>query len=275
MNGKSVTLLPELCSSLKKLSLGHLIDPLPERLLLAEKQKLDFQELMLLLLNDEISRRESTSTTRRSRAAGLDPTMMLESWDPRAKVTYDKRVFAELCSLRFIEAKRNVVVLGPVGVGKTFLATALGHIACRHRYQVLFSRADDMLRRLKQSRFDNSRDALMIELSTVDLLIIDDFALESMNRDESRDVYQLFVERTGRVATIITSNRDTSEWLATFDDVLLAQSAVDRLSNSAYDLIIEGESYRPQLKPKVSSDDPPPETPVTKPKMPIRRKRRR
>lgn len=275
MNGKTPTLLPELCASLKKLSLGQLIDPLPERLLLAEKQQLDFQELLLLLLNDEISRRESTSTSRRARAAGLDPTMMLENWDPRAKVTYDKKVFAELCSLRFIEARRNVVVLGPVGVGKTFLATALGHIACRHRYQVLFSRADDMLRRLKQSRFDNSRDALMTELSTVDLLIIDDFALEPMSRDESRDVYQLFVERTGRAATIITSNRDTSEWLATFDDVLLAQSAVDRLSNSAYDLIIEGESYRPHLKPRVSADDPPPETPVTKPKMPIRRKRRR
>lgn len=275
MNNKPPTLFPELCASLKKLRLGQLIDVLPERLVLAEKQKLDFQELFLLLLNDEISRRESTSATYRSRAAGLDPTMMLEQWDSRAKVTYDKRVFAELCSLRFIDAKRNVVVLGPVGVGKTFLATALGHIACRHRYQVLFYRADEMLRRLKQSRFDNSRDALMNELSTVDLLIIDDFALEPMSREESRDIYQLFVERTGHAATIVTSNRDTNEWLATFDDVLLAQSAMDRLCNSAYDLIIEGESYRPQQKPKVSSDDPPPETPVTKPNTPIRKKRRR
>ncbi len=268
------TLSPELCTALKKLRLGQLIDVLPERLLLADKQKLDFQELMLLLLNDEISRRESTSTTRRARAAGLDPSMRLEHWDSSAKVSYDKRVFAELCSLRFIEAKRNVVVLGSVGVGKTFLANTLGHIACRHRYQVLFTRADAMLRRLKQSRFDNSRDALMTELSTLDLLIIDDFALEPMNRDESRDVYQLFVERTGHAATIITSNRDTGEWLATFDDVLLAQSAVDRLSNAAYDLVIEGESYRPRQKPKVSDDDPPPESPVTKPSTPIRKKGR-
>lgn len=275
MSSKPMTLLPELCSCLKKLSLGQLIDVMPERLSLAEKHQLDFQQLLVLLLNDEISRRESSSATRRSRAAGLDPTMMLENWDPRAKVSYDKRVFAELCSLRFIEAKRNVVLLGPVGVGKTFLATALGHIACRHRYQVLFYRADEMLRSLKQSRFDNSRDVLMNELSTVDLLIIDDFALESMNRDESRDIYQLFVERTGHSATIVTSNRDTNEWLATFDDVLLAQSAVDRLTNSAYDLIVDGESYRPQQKPKVSADDPPPETPVTKPKLPIRKKRRR
>jgi DNA replication protein DnaC len=96
-----------------------------------------------------------------------------------------------------------------------------------------------------------------------------------MSHHETRDIYQLFIERTGHVATIVTSNRDTNEWLATFDDVLLAQSAVDRLSNSAYDLIIEGESYRSQQKPKVSADDPPPETPVTKPMLPIGKKRRR
>ena len=136
------------------------------------------------------------------------------------------------------------------------------------------TRADDLLRRLKQSRMDNSRDALMIELTTVDLLIIDDFALEPMTRDESRDIYQLFVERNGRVATIITSNRDTSEWIAAFDDVLLAQSAVDRFINSAYDLVVEGESYRARLKPTVDAAETLPEVPVTKPDLPILRSKR-
>jgi hypothetical protein len=104
----------------------------------------------------------------------------------------------------------------------------LGHIACRHGYHVRFTRADEMLRRLRQSRLDNSRDAEMIALTSVDLLVLDDFALEPMSKEESRDVYQLFLERTGRASMIVTSNRDTAEWLAMFDDVLLAQSAVDR-----------------------------------------------
>jgi DNA replication protein DnaC len=130
-----------------------------------------------------------------------------------------------------------------------------------------------MLRRLKQSRLDNSREAVMSELVGIDLLIIDDFALEPMSREESRDVYQLFVERTGRSATIITSNRDTHEWIATFEDVLLAQSAVDRFINAAYDLVIEGESYRARLKPSVDRD--PPEVPIPKPEVPIRQRRRR
>ena len=121
-----------------------------------------------------------------------------------------------------------------------------------------------MLRRLKQSRLDNSRDAVIAELSSIDLLIVDDFALEPMSRDESRDVYQLIVERTGRAPTIVTSNRDTAEWLAAFDETLLAQSAVDRFIHNAYDLVIEGESYRARLKPKLRDDDPPPSTPNDK-----------
>jgi DNA replication protein DnaC len=200
--------------------------------------------------------------------------MRIERWDKSAKVTYDKRVFAELMSLRFVEGHQHVIILGPVGVGKTFLATALGHVACRQRYQVAFTRADEMLRKLRQSRLDNSRDALMMQLCTVDLLIIDDFALEPMTRDESRDVYQLFIERTGRASTIVTSNRDTSEWLATFDDVLLAQSAVDRFKNAAFDLVVEGESYRPRQKPNVREEDPPPPAPVSKPDRPIKRRKR-
>lgn len=264
----------ELCAALKKLKLGKIMDTLPERLVLAKKQKMSHEELLLLALSDEIARRESTATVRRAKSAGLSPDMQIERWDESSKVTFDKNVLNELVSLRFLQAHRNVVILGPVGVGKTFLATALGHIACRHRYQVRFTRADDMLRALRQSRLDNSRDALVTELSTVDLLIIDDFALEPMTRDESRDVYQLFVERTGRASTVVTSNRDTAEWIATFDDVLLAQSAVDRFINAAYDLVVEGESYRARLKPTVCAEDPPPAQPVTKPDRPMKKRRR-
>jgi DNA replication protein DnaC len=121
-----------------------------------------------------------------------------------------------------------------------------------------------MLRLLRQSRLDNSRDAEMIALPSVDLLILDDFALEPMTKEESKEVYQLFLERTGRASMIVTSNRDTAEWIAMFDDVLLAQSAVDRFKNAAYDLVIEGESYRARLKPKLDEKDPPPASPAEK-----------
>jgi DNA replication protein DnaC len=245
---------PDLAAALRRLRLGRLVPTLAERIALAEKQGTPFMDLLLMILTDEIARRDSSAAERRAEEAGLDPDMVLERFDAGAKITYDKRLLAELSSLRCLEQHKHVSILGSVGVGKTFLANALGHLACQHGYRVHFTRADAMLHRLKKSRFDNSRDDEMHALTTVDLLILDDFALEPMTRDESKDVYQLFVERTGRASMIITSNRDTSEWLAMFDDTLRAQSAIDRYMNAAYDLVIEGESYRPRQKPKLADD---------------------
>jgi DNA replication protein DnaC len=259
------TLSPELRSAMKALRLGKLLDTLPERIALAEKHDTPLQDFLLMVLTDEIERRRSSAATRRAEEAGLDPSMVLERWDKSAKVSFDRRVLSEVCTLRFVEAHRNVVILGPVGVGKTFLASAIGHIACNAGFHARLTRADDLLRTLRQSRLDNSRDALMTQLCTIDLLIIDDFALEPMSREESRDVYQLFIERNARVSTIVTSNRDTVDWLAVFDDPLLAQSALDRFKNNAYDLVVDGESYRARLKPSVDKDGPPPAAPVTKP----------
>lgn len=271
---KTPVISTELHAAFKRLRLGRILDTLTERIVLAEKEEMPLQDFLLLILSDEITRRQESAAQRRAEDAGLDPDMVFERWDKTAKVHYDRRVFAELATLRFVEGKRNVIVLGPVGVGKTFIAHGLGHLACRAGFQVRVHRADDLLRALRQSRMDNSRDVLMTELTTVDVLIVDDFALEPMTRDESRDVYQLFVERNARVATVITSNRDTSEWLAMFDDSLLAQSAIDRLKNNAYDLVIDGESYRPRLKPVVGNE-PPPSAPVVKRTTPGRRRRER
>jgi DNA replication protein DnaC len=262
MNARTISV--ELVAALKRLRLGGLLPTLAERFTLAEKQDTPYEDLLLLLLVDEISRRDSNASTRRAEQAGLDPDMVLERWDKSAKVTYDRRVMNELVSLRFVEDHRNAVVLGPVGVGKTFLANALGHLCCRAGFHVRLLRADALLRLLKQSRMDNSREAVMTQLATVDVLLIDDFALEPMSREESRDIYQLFVERNARFSTVVTSNRDTAEWIATFDDALLAQSAVDRFKNSAFDLIVDGESYRSRLKPDIDKLPPPPSAPVKK-----------
>lgn len=275
MTAVSQALNPELVRALKRLKLGRIAETLPDRLVLADKHDMTFDDVLLIILTDEIARRDSAAAQTRARDAGLDPSMRLEQWDKSSKVSFDKRMLAELTSLRFLETHRHVVVLGPVGVGKTFIAQALGHIACRHGYNVRFTRADEILRTLRQSRFDNSREAEMVALTSVDLLILDDFALEPMSKEESKDVYQLFLERTGRASMIITSNRDTAEWLSMFDDVLLAQSAVDRFKNAAYDFVMDGESYRPRLKPTIDDEDPPPPEPAAKARPSPRARRRR
>jgi DNA replication protein DnaC len=240
---------PDLTATLRRLKLGQLIDTLPERLVLAKTNTLSHAEFLQIVLSDEVTRRDTTSAGRRARSAGLDPTMTLDRWDPTAKVTYDRAVWDELCSLRFVESAHNAIIMGPVGVGKTFLATALGHAAVRRRRSVVFERADRLFKRLRVARLDNSHDAEVRKLLRVDVLIIDDFALSGLDPTGTADFYEIVVERHRRASTIITSNRDPSEWLALMTDPLLAQSAVDRLTSAAHHLVVDGESYRDRQRP--------------------------
>ena len=121
-----------------------------------------------------------------------------------------------------------------------------------------------MHKRLKAARLDASYDQEMRKLIGVDLLVIDDFALQPLDMLETADVYELCVERHHSKATVLTSNRDPSEWLGAMADPLLAQSAIDRLKSAAWELVIEGESYRHHEKPRLESDpsgSPPPPRP--------------
>jgi DNA replication protein DnaC len=203
----------------------------------------------LLVLADEGSRRDGLATTLRAQRARLDPAMQFEAWDQSAKVTFDKALFNELVSLRFLESHHHVAIVGPVGVGKTFLAHALGHVACRRAHSVLALRADQMLETLKHARLDNSHEVELRKLIAVDLLIVDDFCLDTMDAQESRDAYEILTERHRAGSMIVTSNRGPDEWLATFADPVRAQSAIDRFTSNSYDLVIDGESYRRRLKP--------------------------
>jgi len=255
---------PELKTLMRKLKLGQMLDTLPERLALAKSHGLAHAEFLEQLFSDEVTRRDADSAGRRARAARLDPHMVLEAWDESAKVTYDHAVWSELVSMRFVEQARNALILGPVGVGKTFLATALGHIACRRRISVHFERAEKLHKRLKASRLDASYEVEMRKLIGVDLLIIDDFALTNLDATETADIYEICVERHRSAATVLTSNRDPSEWLAVTADPLLAQSAVDRLKSAAWELVIEGESYRQHEKPTLGEE--PTDPPTTRPR---------
>jgi DNA replication protein DnaC len=245
---------PDLKTVLRRLKLSRMLDTLPERLVVARQQKMPHQDWLLLVLSDEASRRDSLAISLRVERARLDPALRLEAWDATAKVTLDRTLLNELTSLRFLDAHAHVAIVGPVGVGKTFLAHALGHIACRRGASVLARRTDQLLKSLKHARLDHTYAAELRKRLAVDLLILDDFAIDVVDATESRDLYEILTERHRAGSIVVTSNRGPDEWLATFADPIRAQSAIDRFTSNAYDLVIDGESYRRRLKPKLPAE---------------------
>jgi DNA replication protein DnaC len=242
---------PELRSTLRALKLGQMLHTLPERLTLARQQNMTHADFLELVLTDEHTRREAKSASLRARAAGLEAGMRLDTWDETAAVRYDRQLWNELTSLRFLDGPHGALILGPVGVGKTHLASALGHIAIRRRHTVHMASSAKLFKRLKAARLDNTLDYEMRRLAGVELLILDDFALQPLDPTQTADFYQLCAERHQRASTVVTSNRTPEEWLSMMTDPLLAQSAVDRLVSTVHELIIEGESYRRRQKPSI------------------------
>jgi DNA replication protein DnaC len=234
---------------LKRLRLSPVLHTLPDRLAYARNTKLDHQDFLELVLQDEIDRREHKGLQLRIDKAGFTEEQTLEGFDWDAPVTFDRDRVKDLFSLGFLDRHEDAIFMGPVGVGKTFLAAALGHAACRAGKQVLFCRADELFKDFLQARADHSTSKTLRRYLAPHLLIIDDFALRRFDATQSSDIYEVIIERHKRASTIFTSNRTVDEWIPMFDDPMLAQSALDRLAHNAHQVVIEGESYRRRQAP--------------------------
>ena len=141
-------------------------------------------------------------------------------------------------------AHRTVLVVGPTGVGKTFVACALAHAALRHDQRALYLRVPRLLDELVLARADGRLPRLMAAWARLDVLILDDFGLRKLTAQQSSDFYDVLVERDKRAATVITSNRAVDEWVALFDDPILANSALDRVAHRAHQIVMDGPSLR-------------------------------
>ena len=244
-----MTRVTELTPLLKQLRLGQMAATLPERIALARREQLDYASFLEIILSDEVNRRAHRRTELRLKGAGFEEVCRLEDFDWSATITLDRRLLDAAFSLEFLDKHEHVLLVGPAGVGKSFLAQALGYAAVRAGYTVRFIHADGFFRALAQARVDNSVDRAFRSFLTSDLLILDDLGLHGLTAQQSADLYELILNRHRASSFVITSNRAVDEWLGLFDDPVLGNSALDRLANSSYQIVIQGDSYRERLSP--------------------------
>ena len=222
---------------------------LPERIALARRGQLDYASFLEIILSDEVNRRAHRRTELRLHNAGFEETCRLEDFDWSASITLDRRLLDAVFSLEFLDRREHVLLVAPAGVGKSFFAQALGYAAIRAGHTVRFVHADDFFKAMTQARVDNSVDRAFRSFLSPDLLILDDLGLHGLTAQQSADLYELILNRHRASSFIITSNRAVDEWLSLFDDPILGNSALDRLANASYQIVIEGASYRERLSP--------------------------
>ena len=247
-----MTVDADLMRLMKRLKLGPLAPTLPDRLALARAQGLDHAAFLTLLFADEVQRRDHLSLERRLTAAGFEDYVTLEEFDWSVPIQLDRKKLHAVFTLGFLARHEHVLFVGPVGVGKTFLAQALGVSAVRAGHSALFTREDALLKDLAQARVDHSFERAFRRYLTPDLLIVDDFGLHRLTAQQSGDLYELIIERHRRSSFVFTSNRGVDEWLGLFDDPILGNSALDRLAHGAYQLVMDGPSYRANKAPRIS-----------------------
>lgn len=239
-----------LAQHLRTLRLGGFMESLDLRLKQAEEEELGHLSFLQLLVQDEIERREARKLAQRLSRASFEEEKTLEGFDFSFNPKIKRSLVKDLATGIFVEKKEHVLIYGPAGVGKTHLAQALGHEACRRGYEVLFVKSMKMLRSLMAARADHSWEKRIQRFLKPNLLIIDDFGLSTLSATQAEDVYEIITERHLKSSLIITSNRPPQDWIALFPDPVMANSALDRLAHHAHHIIIEGgESYRKKLRP--------------------------
>jgi len=243
--------------ALRTLKLSGMLETLEARLAQARAGELGHIEFLQVLCHDEISRRDSQAVTRRIRRALFEQQSTLEEFDFAASPKLPAAQIRDLAALRWLPAGESVILYGPVGVGKSHVAQALGHLAIRHGADVRFIKTSRLLATLAGGHADRSWDKRLAELTRPAVLILDDFAIRELTAPQADDLYELVTARaaTGR-SLVLTSNRSPVDWYPLFPNPVVAESLLDRLINTSHQVFMNGPSYRPNKRPGRTTSTP-------------------
>jgi DNA replication protein DnaC len=234
----------QLTPKLKQLRLSGVLSTLEARHRQAIDGQWSYIEFLERLLEDEVERRAQKQLALRVRRAALNVSKTLEGFDWSFNPSINRQQILHLASCDYIRRKRNVLICGPSGVGKSHVAQSLAHEACRQGFDVLFVTAHKMLQHLHGGRADGTWEKRLAVYLRPDLLILDDFGLKPLSEMAPADLYDVINERYEAGSIVVTSNRAPSEWPELFGNPLLASAGIDRLAHHAELIIITGRSFR-------------------------------
>lgn len=238
----------ELNQLLKKLSLPGMSDCLSQRNQEATANQMTYPEFLQLLAQDELLVRERRRYERRLKKADFKGQKTLENFDFNFNPNINQSLIRDLATCHFIKEKYPVLIMGPCGTGKSHLAQALGHCAIQKGYDVVYTNAQKISDELQTAKLINRYTQKIKSYSKIQLLIIDDFGLKPLRPPQDEDMHALIAERSEVAATLFTSNLDLPEWQQAFTNQLLGVATIDRLRHNAYQVILEGKSYRATKK---------------------------
>lgn len=227
---------------------------LSEQLDATDIEALSFEERFALLVDRELTYRDDRRMTSRLRRAKLRQNACLEDIDYRHPRALDKSLMLSFASCRWLKEHLNILITGPTGIGKTWIACALAHQACREGFTVLYLRLPRLLQDIAIARGDGRYPKLLATLAKTDLLVLDDWGLAKYTPDNQRDLLEIIEDRYGSRSTLVTSQLSVDKWHDILGDPTFADAILDRLVHNAYRLKLTGGSMR-KKKAKLTQAD--------------------
>jgi DNA replication protein DnaC len=232
---------------LQSLGLSGMAQALREQMSMPDIGELSFDERLGLLVDRELTARDDRRLKTRLQKAKLRQAACIEDIDYRHPRSLDKVLMLRLATCQWVREHHNLLLTGPTGIGKTWLACALGHQACREGYSVLYLRLPRLLQEMPTAKGDGRYAKVMAALAKTELIILDDWGLVQFGHESRHDVLELLEDRHGRRATMVTSQLPVEHWHEAIGDPTLADAILDRLVHNAYKLALKGDSMRKRL----------------------------
>lgn len=243
----------QLIKNLEYLKMKQMINHLDEVIDFSTKNNLSFVDTLIKLTSHEIDFKETNMIKSMVKVGAFPHTKEIKDFDFEFQPNINKDQILDFTSLRFLEAKENIVFLGSSGVGKTHLATSIGIAAAKRRYSTYFIKCNDLLQQLKRANLENRLDARLKHFSKYKLLIIDEIGYLPIDKEDSKLFFQLIDMRYEKKSTILTTNINFSEWDEIFYDPIIANAILDRVLHHSHVVSINGNSYR--LKDHLNLED--------------------